>query len=116
MLKPRAAATPASPRRRWKVADARSALAALARSGLSLDEFADREGLQVQRLHRWRRRLADDGRRPVPVAAPELIEIRPRRAEPVEIVLGSGRVLRVAETIDVAALVRLVAALERPGC
>jgi len=107
------AAAPASPRRRWKVADARAALAALDRSGLTMEEFAQREGLKVQRLHRWRQRLADDGQ-PVPVPAPELIEICPHRAEPVEIILGSGRVLRVAETIDVAALVRLVAALERP--
>jgi len=106
-------------RRRWKINDARSALAALAASGLSLDEFAQREGLQVQRLRRWSRRLTKEDRRaaavrPVRVVAPELIEIRPRRAEPVEIVLASGRVLRVAETIDVAALARLVAALERP--
>ena len=105
--------------RRWKTTDARSALTAFAASGLSLDEFARREGLQVQRLHRWRRRLATQDRRatavrPAPVVAPELIELRPRRAELVEIVLASGRVLRGAETIDVAALARLVAALERP--
>ena len=54
------------------------------------------------------------GRGPARVAAPELIELRPGHAEPVEIVLASGRVLRVAETIDIAALARLVAALERP--
>ena len=43
--------------------------------------------------------------------------LSPRRAviEPVEIVLVSGVVLRVAETIDPARLARLVAALER-GC
>ncbi len=38
----------------------------------------------------------------------------PRRAEPIEIVLGSGVTLRVAETIEPAALARLVAALR--GC
>lgn len=110
MPKPSAAARP--PRRRWKIADARSVLTALNASGLSLNEFAHREGLEVQRLRRWQRRLARAGRGQA--KSPELIEIRPRHAEPVEIVLASGRVLRVSETIDVAALARLVAALERP--
>lgn len=112
----RRTAAPSSPRRRWKLADARTALAALAASGLSLNEFAEREGLKVQRLSRWLRRVGEPDLRPAPAATPKVIEIRPRRAEPVEIVLTSGRVLRVAETIDPAALARLVAALERPGC
>jgi transposase-like protein len=94
------------------VADARAARAALTASGLSPSGFARREGLDVERLYRWRRELAAEGRPAAP--APELIEIRPRPAASVEIVLASGRVLRVAETIDVAALARLVAALERP--
>ncbi len=98
-------------RRRWTMAEARATLAALAASGLSLADFARREGLSPERLYRWRRTLAADGRRAASRA--EVIEIRPRRAEPVEIVLASGRVLRVSETIDVSALARLVAALER---
>ena len=109
-------AAPSTRRRRWKSADARGVLAALTASGLSLNEFARREGLQVQRLIRWRQRLADESRRAAPAAAHEVIEIGPRGAEPVEVVLTSGRVLRVAETIDVATLARLVAALERFGC
>lgn len=118
MPKPATAAPRSSSRRRrWKITDARSALAALATSGLSLGEFARREGLEVQRLRRWQRRLAHEARprRAAPAPAPELIEIRPRRAEPIEIVLASGRMLRVTETVDVAALARLVAVLER-GC
>jgi hypothetical protein len=69
-------------------------------------------------LRRWRRRLIAESRRQAAVAAagPEVIELRPRRPEPVEIVLLSGRVLRVSETIDVSVLTRLVATLERPGC
>lgn len=110
------AAVPSPPRRRWKIADARAALAALSASGLSLDAFASREGLKVERLRRWRHRVGDHGRAeavgPLPTA--EVIEIRARRPEPIEIVLASGRVLRVSETIDVSVLVRLVAALERP--
>ncbi len=114
MPKP-AAAAPSSPRRRrWKIAEARSILAALASSGLSLPEFAIRKGLEPQRLRRWRRQLAREVRRPAAV-----IELLPspnlRPVEPIEIVLTSGVTLRVAETIEPAALARLVTALER-GC
>lgn len=105
-------------RRRWTVADGRAAIAALTASGLSLAAFAHREKLEVQRLRRWSVRLArEDGRRsaegPASPRVAEVVEIRTRPAAPVEIVLRSGRVLKVAETIDVAALTRLVSALER---
>jgi transposase len=40
------------------------------------------------------------------------VEIRPRQAEPVEVVLRNGRVLRVCESISPDALERLVAVLE----
>jgi hypothetical protein len=101
-------------RRRWTVADARAALAALAASGLSARAFAIREGLDPQRLRRWAHDL-DTVAEPEPTVAlpPKFVEVRPRVAEPVEVVLRSGRVLRVAESIDTAALVRLVEALER---
>jgi hypothetical protein len=123
------------PRRdRWKIAEARSVLAALAASGLSLPEFARQKELQPQRLRAWRRRLAREVGRPAPAtrrgrpapvrapappAPPALIELRPtasaRGAEPIEIVLGwSGVTLRIAETIDPGTLVRLVTALR--GC
>jgi len=99
--------------RRWKSADARAAVVALVKSGLSTSAFAGREGLDVNRLYRWRRRLEAEG--VAGQAAPEFVELRPRGAEPVEVILPSGRVLRVSETIDPAALVRLVTALERSG-
>jgi hypothetical protein len=45
------------------------------------------------------------------------MEIQPRRVDPVEIALRSGRVLRVSETIDPLALARLIDVLERSdGC
>jgi transposase-like protein len=103
-------------RRRWTLADARAAVAALTGSGLSLSAFAEREGLEVERLRRWRRRLAEEGPRRESSTGAEVIELRPRRAETVEIVLASGRILRVCETIDVDALARLVVAVERAGC
>ena len=100
-------------RRRWKIADARAAVAALVKSGLSTSAFAGREGLDVNRLYRWRRRLEAEG--VAGQSAPEFVELRPQGAEPVEVVLRSGRVLRVSEAIDPTALVRIVAALERSG-
>jgi len=130
---PKPAATPRllPRRRRWKEAEARAVLAALAASGSSLTEYARVEGLEPQRLRRWQQRLARDEHRaqtprartrqssPAAPTAPALIELRPSpgalRPEPVEVVLASGVTLRVAETIEPAALARLVAALER-GC
>ena len=105
-------------RRRWTPAEAHSVVNALTSSGLSPRAFAEREGLDVARLYRWRRRLAGENRSgaPTSAASPEVIEIRPRRAEPIEIVLVSGVVLRVSETIDPTALARLVVALERGRC
>ncbi len=116
---------PYTHRRRWGVTEARAALDALAASGLSVSAFAEQEGLDEERLYRWRRRFARDrqaeGRAVTPSATPAIVELRaatsPRGAETasVEMVLLSGVVLRVAETIDPDRLARLVAALER-GC
>lgn len=101
-----------SAHRRWSVADARAALAGLAASGLSMAKFAVREGLDVERLRRWRRRLES-----VPVArATTFVELRQQAPESIEIVLRSGRVLRVAESVDPTALLRLIDALERSSC
>jgi hypothetical protein len=106
---PRTYAQPTySTRRRWTVVEARAALAALDASGLSAGEFARREELDVQRLHRWRRELGAG-----PAASPAFVEVRRRDAERIEVVLRSGLVLRVAESIDATVLRRLVAALER---
>ena len=99
-------------RRYWTSADAQSALSALAVSGLSLAKFAEREGLVAERLYRWRRQL---GAASTDVAKPPaFIEVRPRASVPVEIVLRSGRTLRVSESIDAPALRRLVEVLEQP--
>ena len=64
MPKPATAPQMLPRRRRWKIAEARSVLAALSASGLSLPEFANQPGLEPQRLRRWQRRLARDVRRP----------------------------------------------------
>ena len=111
MPKPRPPAA-YSTRRRWTMAEARAALEACTASGLSVRAFALREGLDVQRLFRWRRRLATETE---PSSAPlGFVEVqRPRRAEPIEVVLLSGRILRVAESVDADALARIADVLDK---
>jgi transposase-like protein len=102
-----------SPRRRWTEEDARDALDALGRSGLSMGAFAKAAGINVQRLARWRRKWgARSPVRPSRPAKVAFVEVRPREAERVEVVLRSGRVLRCAEGISDATLRRLVGVLE----
>jgi hypothetical protein len=102
-------------RRRWTEEEARQVLVAWEESGLELTAFALGEGLDPQRLTRWRRRL-------VATAAPRFEEIVSRviattivsgtAAEVVgerfEVVLPSGRVVRVPESFDASALRRLL--------
>lgn len=97
-------------RRRWSIAEGRAALSAMEASGLSPEAFGLREGIQVQRLRRWRQRL-DDGSAEKAVAA--FVEVdRQAATERVEILLRSGRTLRVPETIDAAVLRRIMDVLE----
>ena len=106
--------------RRWGAAEARAVLAAMDASGLSERAFADREGLQVQRLRRWRERLESKAAVKAGVAA--FVELGQQAAATaaanrIEIALRSGRVLRAAETIDPVVLRRLVDVLEHDaGC
>jgi transposase-like protein len=97
---------------RWTAEKAREVLAAQRNSGLSAFAFAQREGLGPQRLYSWRRRLSDgaDSRAHEPV---QFVEVRSSATPQVEVLLGSGRMLRVSETIDPEVLLRLVAALEQ---
>jgi transposase-like protein len=109
---------PSSPfdRPRWTEQDARAALAALDRSGLSVRQFAAEQGLDPQRLWLWRRRVAGGDR----TTFQELI-VRPSSAESAidgdadrfEVVFGSGVVVRVPPSFDSASLVRLVEALRQ---
>lgn len=106
-------------RRRWTEEEASQALAALDRSGLPLATFAIQEGLSPQRLSRWRNRLG-------PTAAPMFEEIPTNEIasavggdagarsapEPFEIVLSSGRIVRVPTSFDAAALGRLLAVVD----
>jgi len=69
--------------RRWSSDDARTVLAAWEISGLTLTGFARQNGINVQRLIWWRKRLGEDGRdcrevrsRPAPVVSfiPAVVE------------------------------------------
>jgi transposase-like protein len=111
---PKPPAVPFADRRRWTAADARAVLETLAESGLSLPAFARHEGLDPQRLRRWRQQLAGSPKSSC-AAPPRFIELRPTAPERVEIVPRSGRVLRVPESIETGVLVRLVQALDGPA-
>lgn len=107
-------------RRRWTEEEASQALAALGRSGLPLTTFAIREGLSPQRLSRWRSRLG-------PGSAPTFEEVPTSKIasavdddaearsgpEPFEVVLSSGRIVRVPASFDAAALGRLLAVVDQ---
>jgi len=97
---------------RWTVEDARRAFARQEASGLSVWEFARREGVDPQKLYWWRQRLT-------PVAAPPaFVEISATAVEQrIEVVLRSGHVLRFSSTLAPDALRRFVDALDRaPSC
>jgi transposase-like protein len=104
----------AGTRRRWTSTDARLVLKALAASGLSVNAFATQQGLDAQRLYFWRRRLETE---PRDLQTPRFVEVVARSAAPVEVVLRSGRILRISSAIDTPTLRRLVEAFEDDaGC
>lgn len=101
----------------WRAEEARAALDDQQASGLSVTQFAQREGLQAQRLYLWRRRFAaaDDGRPKLP----QFIEVLPpyARSSSVEVALRSGVVVKAPVDIDPEALAGMVSALARKlGC
>lgn len=81
------------------------------RSGLSVHAFARQRGIDPQRLYWWRRRLAESDSRPG--AALTFVEVKSDAgAARIEVVLRSGRVLRLAEPFDADAVRRLIEVLE----
>lgn len=116
----------ATTRRRWSKAQKSSILAEVDAPGGSVSEVARRHGLHTSLLFRWRRAVA----KPMPASAssplPAFVPLTlpapmppapadsssPSRADAIEIVLTSGRIVRVGSAIDVSALRRLLDALE----
>lgn len=89
------------------------------RSGLSLREYAEREGLALKSLSWWRWHLhRSTGTSPstalMPLA-PAFVEIEAAPVEmmtPFEVVLSNGRVVRVPTMFNDAALSRVLAAAD----
>jgi hypothetical protein len=91
----------------------------LERSGLSVRTFAAREGLKAGSLSFWKWKLARGASRPTtaPVAPLKFVELtaaalQAPAAAVFEVVLRSGRTVRVAGGFDAAELARLVVVLE----
>jgi transposase-like protein len=102
----------AEKRTRWSAAEASAVLTELERSGLSVQEFARREGLQPERLYRWRQRLEEAAGG---AGGIEFVEVRAAEIDsfaPLEIVLRSGHRVLVRGAVDVAVLRTVVLTLE----
>jgi transposase-like protein len=95
-------------RTRWSAEDARAILEKQELSGLSLWRFATSQGLEPERLYRWRRKLGDT-RQPLP----KFVEVRTGGDDArFEIVLRGGHRVRVRGPVDVEALRAIVVMLE----
>ena len=87
--------------RRWTPTEARSVLAEMASSGMSIHRFARERGIDADRLYRWRRRLRRERSARAesrPAAAPRFAEVTIRPSGPVatvEIDLPGGVAVRV---------------------
>src|SRR5258706_15524888 len=120
-------------RRRWSPEDKVAILDEAFRPGGSVASTADRHGVSRALIYLWRRQ-AREGEIPgvgvreaastpfVPVRISSVAPEPPRqartelrRARTPKIRLANGRVLKVDENIDPAALARIVAVLERAG-
>ena len=102
---------------RWSEHEARSALSAWRKSGLSVEDFAKEQGLVPQRIYWWRKRLEKTAA--VAAAAPAQVKLLPvnvtaprSRGEPVAVFLRTGHVVKVGRDFDEEAFSRVVALLE----
>ena len=117
---PKAKSHPSTAKRqRWTREQARAVLEKHASSGLTVREFAEREGLETARLYRWRERVGVSAGQQLAASArstPEraaFVEVRARRPSRIELVLRTGHVLFVPDSFDAGALSRIVEILER---
>lgn len=96
----------------WRAEDARVVVEAWQRSGHRLSDFARRHRIQLKRLERWVRRLKREEtvgfHRVRLVTRDREVE---RAAERIEIVLGSGRTVRVPPGFAGEDLKRVLAVL-----
>lgn len=98
-------------RARWSADEARRVIGEQMSSGLSVSKFAEREGLDAERLYRWKRILAEGT-----VTTPAFVEVRTadiaRHDRQIEITLRSGHRVFFPDSVDPSALRRLLQLLE----
>ena len=85
-------------------------------SGLTAREFASREGVRVERLFFWKRRLRASSAMAVAGISFAKVSVQPvsaetAGAEPLELVTRSGHVIRIRPRFDERALLQLVSVL-----
>jgi len=101
---------------RWTEAQAREVLAAVAASGLGVAKFAERHGVQAQRIYLWRRKLGPTDKQLA--RRPMFVEVAPRPSTPAsgryEITTPHGETLRIEGPVD-AQTVRSLVAILREG-
>jgi transposase-like protein len=96
----------------------RNAIRRWGRSGQTIRGFCREHGLSEAAFHSWRRTIARrDGQvpsatpvEPEPIFVP--IRVTPAATAPLELVIGSGRIVRVSPGFDAATLRTLLAVLE----
>lgn len=119
--------TSAERRRRWSNDDKRRLVLETLAPGGSVASVARGRGVSASLLYAWRREVLTGalaeataqaiGFVPVgitPTVEEEVLVDVTAGSGQIEIMLGNGRLLRVAATIGTEALIRLVTALERP--
>ena len=122
----------ATTRRSWSRAQKKAIVAEIDVGGATLSEVARRHGIHSSLLFRWRKTLGSVmGAPPIDVSStlrahtpssfmPVMLPpptppaaTMPKAAGPIEILLDSGRRVRVGADVDTAALLRIVEALEK---
>jgi hypothetical protein len=103
--------------KRWTQEQGEWVVSEWRRSGQSVQRFAAQHALDPQRVYLWRKRSKSQPKA-TNTARPEVIEVNLGRTElpgerRMDIELGNGRRLSVAERIDLEVLERVVTALER---
>ena len=101
-------------RHRWTAEEKAAIVGRFKESGLSQSAFAKEVGVSGNSISNW---LRLDREAQLPTETADLIPVRVRPPKPVdtlrvEVVLRNGRALRVPQTFDEQALVRLIAVLE----
>ncbi len=99
----------------WTEVEARGALGALQKSGLTIERFCAERGLARQRIFYWKHKLSLKSSSKNSPSSMSLLPVRvvePKRGEPVSVVLRSGHMVKVGCGFDEEAFARVVAILD----